>query len=111
MNIIAILLNILPVVAEAIPGINSTIKQVITDVVGSLGAVVSSGALSNANPTTILNAISGVTAALKSEPNIPPSVLNLIAALDRAAQAALAADQQAQQKVDPTTLKPIEPLP
>ena len=110
MNWVILIVNLLPVVIQAIPSIPSAIKTVITDIVASLGAVANSGVIQAPNASNILIALSAVIAALKAEPNIPPDVLNLIAALDRAAQAALAADQLAQVKVDPTQLQPIAPI-
>jgi hypothetical protein len=111
MNIILLITSLLPVVASAIPGLSATIKQIIADVSKSIGAVASSGVLQAQNVSTVLAALAGVIAALKAEPNIPPAILDLIGALERAAAAALAADQAAQQKIDPTTLQPITPLP
>ncbi len=110
-TIITLILALLPVAADAIPGLSAAVKQVIKDVTASLAAIAGSGVIQAQNASTILLALSGVIAALKSEPNIPPAVLQLIDALDRAAQAALAADQVAQQGVDPTKLQPITPLP
>jgi len=62
------------------------------------------------NPATILVAIGGVIAALQSDPNLPQNVLGKVQSLNKAAQAALAADATAQQRVDPSTLKRIEPI-
>lgn len=91
--------------------ISSTIKQIITDIYTSFSAIVSSGVTTTLNPTTVLAALAGVLAALKADPNLPADKLSLIVALESAAAAALVADQAAQQKVDPTTLQPIAPLP
>ncbi len=110
MNIVLLITSLLPVAASAIPGLSSTVKQIITDIAQSLGAMAASGVLQAQNVSTVLAALAGVIAALKAEPNIPPDVLNLISALERAAAAALAADQAAQQKVDPGTLQPIAPV-
>ena len=110
MNWIALITSLLPVVVGAIPSISAEIKSIITDISNSLGAIASSGVVQTQNPSTILLALSGVLAALKSEPEIPPAVLNLIGALDRAAQAALTADAAAQKLVDPTQLQPITPI-
>jgi hypothetical protein len=110
MNWITLITSLLPVVVSAIPSISAEIKKIITDIASSLGAVAASGVIQTQNVSTILLALSGVIAALKSEPAIPAAVLQLIDALDRAAQAALAADQQAQVSVDPGLLHPITPI-
>ena len=109
--IIGLITALLPVVTNNIPSLSTGIKQIINDIMGAVSAVSASGALQTQNPSTILLALSGVIAALKAEPNIPGPVLDLIGALDRAAQAALVADKQAQVVVDPTQLQPIAPLP
>lgn len=110
MNFALLIASLLPVVLGGIPSIPSEVKQIVTDITASLRAVLTSGVTSNVNPTTVLQALAGVIAALKAEPNIPPDILDLIGALDRAAQAGLAADAAAQQKVDPTVLQPITPV-
>ena len=110
MNWVTLIASLLPVAAAAIPSLSAEVKQIIIDVAGSLSAISASGVLQGPSASSALVALSGVIAALKSEPNIPPSVLQLIDALDRAAQAALAADKQAQQVVDPTVLQPITPI-
>jgi len=50
-------------------------------------------------------------AALKAVPNIDPKILGFIQTADNAINSALAAVQEAKQGVDPTKLKPIEPVP
>jgi len=109
-TIIALISSLLPVVANNIPSLSAEIKSIISDIAGSVSAIAASGALTTTNPSTVLVALQGVITALKSEPNIPANTLALIGALDRAAQAALAADATAQTKVDPTTLQPIAPV-
>jgi hypothetical protein len=108
--IITLITALLPVISNAIPSISAEFKTIIADISASLGAVFSSGVIQTQNASTVLLALSGVIAALKAEPAIPPAVLGLLGALDRAAQAALAADQQAQVVVDPGTLHPITPV-
>ena len=103
--------SLLSGVVQNIPQISSTIKGIIADIYNSLSAVVASGVTTNLNPSIVLASLAGVIAALQAEPNIPQPVLAIIAGLDDAVAAALAADKQAQVVVDPTQLKPVEPLP
>lgn len=111
MGIVQLILAFLPIAIQSIPTISQEVKQIIADITSSAGKVIGSGAIKNPTPSTILVALAGVIQVLKGEPNLPQPTLDLLAALDRAAQAGLLADQEAQQKVDPTTLKPIDPLP
>ncbi len=98
-------------IIQSTPQISSGIKQIVTDIYTSFSAVVASGVTSGVSPTLVLTAIAGVLAALKSDPSLPADKLALVAALESAASAALIADQAAQQKVDPTVLHPIQPIP
>jgi hypothetical protein len=50
-------------------------------------------------------------AALKAVPQIDPKVMGYIQTADDAINAALAAVQKSKQGVDPTLLKPIDPVP
>jgi hypothetical protein len=110
-TVIALITSLLPAIVNNIPSLTAGIKSIVTDISSSISAIAGSGVITNTNPSTILVALQGVVVALQAEPNIPPAVLSLIGALDRAAQAALVADAQAQVKVDPTTLHPITPVP
>ena len=110
MNWITLITTLLPVAISGIGSLSAGVKQIINDILASLGAVAASGAIDAPSVSSVLLALSGVIAALKAEPNIPVATLNLIDALDRAAQAALAADAQAQKLVDPTQLHPIAPI-
>ena len=110
MNWIGLITSLLPVVVQAIPSLTAGVKQIITDIAVSLGAISASGVVQGPSTSSILLALSGVIAALKAEPNVPTNVLNLINALDLAAQAALSADTAAQQTVNPGTLQPITPI-
>jgi hypothetical protein len=111
MSIALLIASLLSGVIQGIPQISALWKQIVADIDASLSAVVASGVTTTVNPSTILQALAGVIAALKADPNLPADKLALIAALESAAVAALAADQAAQQKVDPGTLQPITPLP
>ena len=52
----------------------------------------------------------GIVAALQSDPNLPQNVMAEVQSLNKAITAALAADSAAQQTVDPSTLKHIDPI-
>lgn len=110
MQIALLIASLVAGIVQGEPQISANIRQIVQDVYRSLSAIVSSGATSTVNPATILAALSGVIAALKADPNLPADKLALISAIDNAILAALAADKVAQQGVDPTQLKPIEPL-
>ena len=110
MNTVLLIASLLGGVVQGIPQISTEIKAIVAGIVSSLGAVVNSGVTSSVSPTTVLTALAGVIAALKTIPNLPANTLQAIADLEQAAAAALVADQQAQQQVDPAQLKPITPV-
>ena len=110
MNFALLIASLLAGIVQATPQISASIKQIVQDVYGSLSAVVASCVTNGLNPSTVLAALSGVITALKADPTLPASTLNLISALETAAAAALAADQAAQQQVNPATLAPIAPI-
>ena len=62
------------------------------------------------NPSTILAAIGGIVAALQADPNLPQNVLAEVQSLNKAITVALSADSAAQQAVDPSILKHIDPI-
>ncbi len=111
MQLALLIASLVASVVQSTPQISSTIRQIVMDIYNSLSAVVASGVVDNPDAGTVLKALAGVIAALKVDPSLPADKLALVVALESAAAAALAADIAAQQKVDPTTLKPIEPLP
>lgn len=110
MNTVVLIASLLGGVVQGIPQISTEIKSIIAGIVGSLSAVVSSGVTTGISPTTVLTALSGVITALQSVQGLSPTTLQAIKDLENAAAAAYAADQQAQQKVDPTQLQPIAPV-
>lgn len=110
MALALLIASLLASVVQGIPQISPQIKQIVLDIYNALSGVINSGVTTTLNPSTILAALSGVIAALKSDPSLPQDKLALVAALESAAAAALAADQIAQQKVDPSQLHPIPPL-
>jgi len=63
------------------------------------------------NLTQALQLVALGIAALKAVPQIDPKILGYIQTADDAINAALAAVQQSKQGVDPSLLKPIDPVP
>lgn len=110
MGTAALIASLLAAIVQGVPQISAEIKSIVTAISTSLGAVVASGVTSAVNPNTVLAALSGVITALRAIPNLPQTTLQIIQDLEQATVAALAADQAAQQKVDPTTLHPITPV-
>jgi len=102
-----LLLNLLPGLVGAIPGISSAVKQIITDVSGSASAVLASGSISSPSVNTVLAAWLGVINALKNDPSLPQDKLNLVLQLEKAVQAALLNDVQASAAVDWTKIVTI----
>lgn len=98
-------------IAEGIPQVPVYLKNIIRALVGTLGSLSQSGVTTGLNPQTFLAALAGVIQALKAVPEIPADKLLLIADLENALVAAMAADKQASQQVDPGQLHPIDPLP
>lgn len=100
MNLAILLLNLLPTLLQSIPGISSAIKQVVADVSGSASVVLSSGVVTGPSANTVMAAWLGVINVLKADPNIPAATLNAVLNLEKAVQAALTQDVQAQAQVD-----------
>ncbi len=101
-------------VLAANPNIPKGISQGAVAAEASLAVIVNtihnaSGGVS-INPSTILAAIGGIVAALQADPNLPKNVLAEVQSLNNAITAALGADSDAQQVVDPTKLKHIDPI-
>lgn len=110
MGTASLIASLLAAVIQGVPQISAEIKSIIMAISTSLGAVVASGVTSAVNPNTVLAALAGVITALKSVPGLPTATLQVIVDLESATAAALAADQVAQQKVDPAQLAPIAPV-
>lgn len=110
MALALLIASLLAATVQGIPQISPQIKSIVIDIYNALSGVLKSNVTTTLNPATILAALSGVIAALKSDPNLPQDKLALVAALESAAAAALAADQLAQKQVDPSQLHPITPL-
>jgi hypothetical protein len=62
------------------------------------------------NLTQALQLVALGIAALKAVPQIDPKILGYIQTADDAINAALSAVQQSKQGVDPSLLKPIDPV-
>jgi hypothetical protein len=105
-----LLLNLLPGLISAIPGISAAIKAIIGDVTSAASAILGSGVISQPSVNTILAAWAGVLAALKAQGNLPPATLNWVTQLEKAVQAALLQDVQLAQSVDWSQIKPITPV-
>ena len=110
MPIAILLLGLIPGFLKNIPGISTTLQQIIADITGSAAAVLSSGVVSQPSVTTVLAAWAGVIAALKAQGNLPASTLNSLAQLEIAVQAALMNDAAAAAKVDWSLVHAITPV-
>jgi hypothetical protein len=111
MGITLLLLNLLPIVLQAIPGISPKLKQIIDDVAGGTSGLLKSGAITHPTASTILAAWVGVLSALQNDPTIPSTSLKAVAELGKAVQAALLQDELAARLVDWNTIKPIALVP
>lgn len=111
MSFALLIASLLSSVVQNLPQVSASIKSIVAAIFTSLNAVVASGVTTTLDPTTVLAALAGVIATLKAQTNLPAASLAIIAGLDDAIAAALAADTIAKQKVDPTQLQPITPLP
>lgn len=91
--------------------IPAQIKSLVTAISSALTALVKSGVTSSVTPTNVLAALAGVIESIKALPNMPQPTLDVIASLDAAVAAAIAADKLAQAgPVDPTQVQPIQPV-
>jgi len=112
MNLALLIASIAASVLQGDPNIPAKISTTISAIASALSALAKSGVTSSISATTVLAAIAGVIAALKATPNLPQHTLDIIADLDAAVVAALAADKFALAgPVDPSQVQPIQPLP
>ena len=115
MDPISLALLIASVVSQVVPSLTGVPKLTTTiaqSITATLSALVKSGVTTTpATATSILSALSAVVGSLQSVPGLDPRVLSVIADLDIAVQAAVAADKMAQQGVNVDSLQPIQPLP
>jgi len=109
-SIILLISSLLAAAVEGVPQIPAPIKTIISGITGSVTAIGASGVTTTLNPATILTALQGVITQLKAIPQLPQTTLSVIAGLDDAIAAALAADTVAQQAVNPALLHPITPI-
>lgn len=86
-----------------VQGILAAITAIKADLTGSNGAI-------TVNAATLLQAVASGFQVMQADGVLSSSVSSLADAFTKAAQAGLAAYEQAQVKVDPTTLQPIAPV-
>lgn len=110
-TIIALLLQLFPVVLKNIPGISTKLQQIISDVTASVAAVLGSGAITEPSVTTIAAAWQGVVEALQNDPTIPPAALAQVNQLEKIIQAVMLQDAKLAASVDWTAFHPITPVP
>ena len=110
LTLISLILGLLPTVFKSIPGISSTIKQIIADVTASTTALLGSGVFAKPDLSSILAAWQGVIAALKSDPNLPADSLSAVGELEKIIQVVVAEDAALATSVDWTKLNPITPV-
>jgi uncharacterized membrane protein len=104
-----IIISLIPTILKGIPGISSTIQQIISDITASVAAILGSGAVTQPNVTTIMSAWAGVVAALQKDPNLPATSLAAVAELEKIVQAVLTQDAVLAKGIDWTKLQPITP--
>ena len=96
--------GVIPVQYQSLAqGILSAISAIKNDLTGANGAI-------TVNAATLLQAISSGFQIMQADGVLSAGVSSLADAFTKAAQAGLAAYEQSQVKVDPTTLQPIAPL-
>src|SRR5882724_1885712 len=110
MPLAALLLSLLPGLLQNIPGISAAVKQVIGDVAGAGGAILTSGVTSGPSVNTVLAAWLGVINVLKTDPNINQNTLAIITQLEKILQNVLAQDAALAKSVDFTQFHPITPV-
>lgn len=110
MNLALLIASLVATALTTVPGIPAGVGIALNAITSSLGVIIKSGVTTNVSTSVILATLTGVIAELKQQPGLPQNVLNDIQILDNALQAALAADQQAQVKVDPTALHAEKPI-
>lgn len=111
MGITVLLLNLLPMVLQAIPGISAKMRQVIDDVAAGTSTVLKSGVLTHPTASTILSAWVGIISTLQSDPTLPIASLAPIQQLGKAVQAALLQDELAARMVDWSLIRPMGLVP
>jgi hypothetical protein len=100
MTLAMLLLGLLPGLLKVIPGISDRMQQLIADISGSTAVVLASGVISSPNVNTVLSAWAGIIGVLKLDPKLPANMLNAIAQLEKAVQAALTEDAESAKLVD-----------
>lgn len=111
MGAVLLIASLLAAVTQGVPQIPSNVKTIISGIVAGVTGIINSGVTTTIDPATILAALSALIASLKTIPQLPQATLSLIAGLEDATAAALAADQVAKTSENPTLLQPIQALP
>ena len=111
MNIVLLIASIASSVLGADANIPADIKNLVTAISSALSALVKSGVTTGPSTSTILAALEGVVLSLKAIPSLPVQTLDIIADIDQAVQAAVAADKLAVAgPVNPANVQPITPV-
>lgn len=111
LTLMTLIVGLIPSILKGIPGISSTVQQLIADITSSVAAVLGSGAVTQPNVNTIMAAWLGVVTALKNDPNLPQTSLSAVAQLEKIVQSVLLQDSALAKSVDWTQLNPITPVP
>jgi hypothetical protein len=111
MTLWMIVIGLIPSILKNIPGISSTIQQIIADVASSVSAILGSGVVSQPSVNTVLAAWLGVVTALKNDPNLSPSALAAVGEAEKIVQAVLLQDAVLAKSIDWTKIQPITPVP
>jgi hypothetical protein len=111
MTLAVLLLGLIPGLLQNLPGISAAVKQIIADVAASASAVLASGAVSGPSVNTILAAWLGVVNALKTDPNINPNTLAMLAQLEKILQSVLTTDASLAKSVNWQAFHPVQPVP
>lgn len=117
MNIVNLILLVLGVVEPALAGsgvIPTQYQPLVQGILQAVAAIKSDLTGSNGqmtvNAATLLQAVASGFQIMQADGVLPPSVSGLAVAFTKAAQAGLAAYEEAQAKVDPAQLAPIAPV-
>jgi len=113
MSLALLIASLVATAIQTLPGLPSKIGTILGSVSATLGVIIKNG-IGSGTPVTVtvvLATLQGVIAELKTVPGLNQTVLDDIAILETALQAALTADAAAAVKVDPTLLQPITPVP
>jgi len=111
LGITVLLLNLLPMVLQAIPGISAKMTQLISDVASGTSTLLKSGVLTHPTASTILASWVGIISTLQNDPSLPTTSLQAVTQLGKAVQAALLQDELAARMVDWSTIRQMGLVP